>query len=138
MCSFWFWKKKKIQLNQYGDYSLCEDLVSKKYLNWQLNKRDKVDLIEKNYNQKIEVECTPLNNILEMVDAPNIIDFFSLDVEGSEKRVLEGINFSKYKFKFLLIEITFNQNDIINFLKKKKYILIKNITPWDYLFKIEE
>ena len=45
-----------------------------------------------------------LNSILVEVNAPFDIDFLSLDTEGAEFEVLNGIDFKKYKFKFMLIE----------------------------------
>ena len=69
-----------------------------------------------------------------------MIDFFSLDVEGSELNVLKGIDFNRYNFKFLLVEITDIDggkyvNNINNFLVNKNYVLIDNLTSYDYLFK---
>jgi FkbM family methyltransferase len=45
-----------------------------------------------------------LNNILIEIKAPELIDFFSLDVEGNELNVLKGVDFQKYTFKFILVE----------------------------------
>ena len=61
-------------------------------------------------------------------------------MEGSELNVLQGVNFSEYNFKYLLIEITdIDQGKyvkkVINFLKEKDYILQANLTSYDYLFK---
>ena len=75
---------------------------------------------------------TPLNNLLISSNAPKIIDFFSLDVEGSELEVLKGIDFNKYKFKFILVEDT-NIKKVKNFLSKKNYCLVKKFDG-DYLF----
>ena len=81
-----------------------------------------------------------MNDLLINSKAPKLIDFFSLDVEGSELNVLKGIDFSQYNFKYLLIEITDFDKGIylkkmINFLKEKNYILHANLTSYDYLFK---
>ena len=81
-----------------------------------------------------------LNDLLMESKAPKLIDFFSLDVEGSELNVLKGIDFNKYNFQYLLIEITdldkgVYVKKIINFLKEKDYILHTNLTSYDYLFK---
>ena len=48
-----------------------------------------------------------------------MIDFLSLDVEGAELDVLNGIDFNNYNFKNILIE-TKNFDKIHNFLIKKK------------------
>lgn len=45
-----------------------------------------------------------LSDLLDYVQAPKRIDYFSLDVEGAEALVLEGVDFSKYTFLVLSIE----------------------------------
>jgi FkbM family methyltransferase len=76
----------------------------------------------------------PLNDLLAKNNAPKIIDFFSLDVEGVELEILEGVNHKEYKFKYLLIEVR-NFNRINNFLIKKNYKLINRLTKKDYLYR---
>jgi FkbM family methyltransferase len=76
----------------------------------------------------------PLNDLLSKNNTPKIIDFFSLDVEGVELEVLQGINHREYKFKYLLIEVR-NFNPINSFLLKKNYILLNKFTKKDYLYK---
>ena len=76
----------------------------------------------------------PLNKILEDADAPELIDFLSLDVEGAELEVLKGINFNQFKFKFILIEVR-DYDRICQFLNKNKYYLEQKFSSHDYLFK---
>ena len=76
--------------------------------------------------------------ILNKVNAPKIIDFFSLDVEGDEIEVLRGINFKKYKFKYILIE-TYHLNKIKIFFNKHGYKYVKKMSLRnDHLFKIHQ
>ena len=65
--------------------------------------------------------------------APNKVNLLSLDVEGAEIEVLNGINFNQYIFEYLLIE---SRNfDLINsFLKNKNYKFLKKLSQHDYLF----
>jgi len=90
--------------------------------------------------EKISVSCDNLTNILDKIKAPKIIDFFVLDVEGDELKILNGINFKKYKFKFFLIE-SGNFSKLNQILKKNKYIFIKKLYKGsiynDYLFKLK-
>jgi FkbM family methyltransferase len=90
--------------------------------------------------EKISVSCDNLTNILDKIKAPKIIDFFVLDVEGDELKILEGINFKKYKFKFMLIE-SGNFSKLNRILKKNKYMFIKKLYKGsvynDYLFKFK-
>ena len=75
-----------------------------------------------------------LNDILDEAKAPEIIDFLSLDVEGAELEVLKGINYEKYRFKYLLIEVR-DIKRMQNFLKEYNYLLIDQFSYHDYLFK---
>jgi len=91
--------------------------------------------------KKIRVNCNNLNNILNKIKPPKIIDLFVLDVEGDELEILNEINFKKYKFKFLLIE-TGNFSALSKILNKNNYIFIKKLyrgTVYnDYLFKCKK
>ena len=52
---------------------------------------------------------------------------------GFESEVLRGINFKKFKFKFILV-VTYNKN-VLKYLHNKNYIFVKKFTHHDYLFK---
>ena len=82
------------------------------------------------------MKAATLNSLLDKSNAPSIIDFLSLDTEGAEFQVLNGIDFKKYKFKFMLIETDFFTK-LKKFLIKKKYKFIKKLNENDYLFKYE-
>lgn len=45
-----------------------------------------------------------LNTILDFVNAPNVVEYLSLDVEGAEFKVLSGLNHTRYKFMVITIE----------------------------------
>jgi FkbM family methyltransferase len=78
-----------------------------------------------------------LTKILDESDAPNIIDFIVIDVEGVELSVLSGIDFKKYKFKYMMIECR-KPMIIKKYLKKKGYKLIERLTYHDYLFGLKK
>lgn len=89
------------------------------------NKLDKKTKVSKSYS-------TTLTKILDEIDAPKLVDFFSLDVEGYEEQVIKGINFKKYNFKFFLVE---TKNDkVIKLIESKNYKLVKKMSYHDYLF----
>jgi len=75
----------------------------------------------------------PLSHILDESNAPSTIDFLSLDVEGAELEVLKGIDFEKYKFKFMLIECR-DIDRLSSYLKAKNYQLVDKLSFHDYLF----
>lgn len=47
---------------------------------------------------------TTLGKILDRFNAPNIIDYLSLDVEGQEYTILSTFPFDKYKFRCITVE----------------------------------
>ena len=75
-----------------------------------------------------------MNSLLYKSNAPKIIDFLSLDTEGAEFEVLNGIDFKKFKFRYLLVE-TDNILKLKKFMLKKNYKFIKKFNENDYLFK---
>jgi hypothetical protein len=74
-----------------------------------------------------------LNYILKKYSSPNVIDFLSLDTEGTELDILKGISFKKYKVKLILIESR-NINQTITYLKKYNFFLKEKINIHDYIF----
>jgi hypothetical protein len=56
----------------------------------------------------------------------------SIDVEGGELKVLQGIDLNKYKIKILVIENVFKDIKIYNYLKQFGYILDKKIDYNEY------
>ncbi len=76
-----------------------------------------------------------MNDILLKSNAPRIIDFFSLDTEGAEFEVLNGIDFNRFKFRYLLIE-TNNFIKLKKFMLNKNYKYIKKFNDNDYFFKL--
>lgn len=49
-------------------------------------------------------QTVTLKEILEKHNAPNIIDYFSLDIEGAETRVMKDFPFNKYTFLSMSVE----------------------------------
>ena len=114
-------------------------LVAKNFKSLIVNISDN-DLMSKfsNSNHKnFSTQPITLTEILKNNNSPKIIDLFSLDVEGYEFKVLEGIDFKNYKFKYFLIE-TNNFNKLNHYLVTKKYKFINKLSHHDYLFAINE
>jgi FkbM family methyltransferase len=72
----------------------------------------------------ITLESTTLTQLLDKHNAPSIIDYFSLDVEGSEERIIRSFNFEKYRFNCLTIERPTPKVNQILF--DKGYLFVKN------------
>jgi FkbM family methyltransferase len=50
------------------------------------------------------VAATTLTNLLDAMDAPRVMEYLSLDVEGAEHYVLQGLDPEKYTFLVVTIE----------------------------------
>lgn len=60
-------------------------------------------MIAKN-GQKTKVETIRLDELLKQCNAPNFIEYLSLDTEGSELEILKSIDFDNYKFGIIHVE----------------------------------
>jgi len=131
-------KKNRSKKNKFFNMALCSSESNNTMI---LEDNDLTSSTSKQNNKTVKsnivsVQSTTLTKILDEVSAPNLIDFFSLDVEGFEDQVIKGINFNKYNFKYFLIE-TKNEK-VINFLFNKNYVLIKKLSYHDLLFKYDK
>jgi FkbM family methyltransferase len=80
-----------------------------------------VDFLNEN-GHIIKVNTKTLTDILNENNAPENIDYLSIDTNGSEFKVLEGIDFIKYNFNV----ITVKNSSIIERQDKIKEILTSN------------
>ena len=81
-----------------------------------------------------KVNTISLNDLLDKYNAPKIIDYLSIDTEGSEYEILSQFDFSRYSFRVITCEhaYTSNRDKIFNLLTKNGYVR-KNIglSKWD-------
>ena len=75
-------------------------------------------------SKKYQVNTISLNNLLKKYKAPKIIDYLSIDTEGSEYEILNAFDFSKYQFRVITCEhnYTSNRKKIQKLLKRKGYV----------------
>lgn len=73
--------------------------------------------------QIYSVETVSLTNLLETYNAPRVIDYLSIDTEGSELEILSNFDFSRYKTKIITVEHnwTSNRDLIFQLLSKKNF-----------------
>ncbi|CAL8144924.1 unnamed protein product [Orchesella dallaii] len=79
---------------------------------------------------QLTVQCIPLFTLLKALNVMEV-DFFSLDVEGSELAILETVPFDKIKFKFLTVEhglIPGGRKALQTFLESKGYFFLKEMS----------
>lgn len=80
---------------------------------------------------QIRVPMRTLSSVLDEMGITSV-DFFSLDVEGFEVSVLQGIDFNRFYFRYILVE-TSNFDDVNNVIQGK-FVMIEKLTHHDYLF----
>jgi len=75
---------------------------------------------------KICSQARTLESILIEANAPTRIDLLSIDVEGAELSVLNGVNFANYIFEYILIETTQGSKAFLE-LVNQGYVYLKSI-----------
>lgn len=74
----------------------------------------------------IELETKTFNDVLSKYNVTDI-DYVSIDTEGSELAILNGIDFDKYKIKVFSVENNYEEDKVRKFLEEKGYRFIKRI-----------
>ncbi len=74
----------------------------------------------------IKLKTRTLQSLLDEVGAPTKIDFMSLDTEGSELKILKGIDLEKYRIEFIDLEH--------NFEKEKRLEIREYLTSRGYTY----
>jgi FkbM family methyltransferase len=79
-----------------------------------------------------EDELVPCTQLSKLIPIGQKVDFLSLDVEGYELEVLNGIDFNRNEIEFILVE-TFQLEKVKNILSQ--YRLVEQFSEYDFLFK---
>ncbi len=85
----------------------------------------------------IKVKTVSLIDLLKFYNAPKIINYMSVDTEGSELDILKDFPFDNYKFNFISIEHNYGQNreKLKELLYKNGYkTFLNNLSKWDDWF----
>lgn len=78
----------------------------------------------------IEVPCRRLSGILEEADAPEFIDYLSIDIEGHEFTVLNSLDLDRWRFGAMTVEHNLyavgdeNKNKIYELLTAYGYVRV--------------
>jgi len=83
-------------------------------------------------NDLLTLNTRTLESVLDDQEAPAIIDYLSIDVEGAEERILAAFDFERYTFIAITIERP--SEFIQKLLKQNGYILVKHIPNLDYFY----
>jgi FkbM family methyltransferase len=81
---------------------------------WKLARKD---------GKRYIVKTISMNDLLVKYNAPQVIDYLSIDTEGSEYEILSTLDFSKYTFKVITCEHnnTENREKILKLLERNGY-----------------
>ena len=82
---------------------------------------------------KIMVKTITLQNLLDNYKAPKIIQYFSLDTEGTELEILKSVDFSTYTFLYINLEHNYiepRRSEMRTLLTNNGY-LYKGQNNWD-------
>ncbi len=92
-------------------------------------------------NNMYHVETVSLDDLLDYYNAPKIIDFISIDTEGSELEIIENFDFSKRTIIFFSIEHNFTVNErfIDKVMESNGYRRVFSISSkWDAWYVLKE
>lgn len=78
--------------------------------------------IPRSKEKSVDMYTVPFHEILSKFDAPNVIDYLSLDVEGSEFLVMEAFPFQNYVFKVMTVERP--RQDLVDLLVSHDYVYL--------------
>ena len=85
----------------------------------------------------IKVKSVSLIDLLKFHNAPKIIDYMSIDTEGSELDILQNFPFDNYKFNLISVEHNYgpNREKLKELLNKNGYKpFLNNLSKWDDWF----
>jgi len=133
-CVSFEYKEKFVELTYSNLMTTSSDLESDLINPVEHAKRGLKYIPTKEYNYNFGSLAATLNSILVNSDAPQKMDFLSLDVEGAEVEVLKGLNHKQFRFKYLCIESR-NLNKLTKYLSENDYVFVEKLSIHDYLFR---
>ena len=93
-------------------------------------------------SKEYEVETISLNDLLDKHNAPNDIQFLSLDTEGSELEILGGYNFENRTIRSICVEhnyVEINRKAINALLLNKGYAqVLEQVSKWDDWYVLKQ
>lgn len=119
--------------SQCFNFACVSNIYTEKYIQGDFNggMMSSVDGKRNNTNALTMVEVSTLENILDSVNPP-AIDLLSLDAEGYEYEILCGLNLTKYRPRYMLIEIYTNEyTKLVAYLEENRYTLLMNMTNYN-------
>lgn len=121
------WKDSNIDL-------LFSEYTSPEFSKVKEKRQNESELSHAVVSKTYKVSTVSLQDLLSEHRAPNIIDYLSIDTEGSEYEILREFDFEKYSFKVITIEhnYTSSRGRIYKLLTTNGYIRVhKDISKFD-------
>ncbi|WP_269931079.1 FkbM family methyltransferase [Aminobacter sp. HY435] len=87
---------------------------------------------------KVTQKTISLNDLLARYQAPEVIDFISIDTEGSEPDILAGFDFDRHDVRLFAIEHNFTkaQRQIDKLMKARGYQRVHRLwSQWDAWYR---
>ena len=74
-------------------------------------------------SKRYKVKTISINDLLTRFDAPNHINYLSIDTEGSEYKILSSLDWNRYSFDIITCEHNYSsqREDILKLLTNKGY-----------------
>lgn len=97
--------------------------------------------IQRQSGKRYQVQTISLVDLLDKYEAPPLIDYLSIDTEGSEFEILEKFPFKRYKFGFITCEHNYSGNQVqVKFLLEKNGYkqILENISDFEDWFILDE
>ena len=134
-------KKNRNKNNYFYNNALVSSDFKSEEIEFFFNKKDTLTgkVSSKNFLKeinlkKIKAKTKTLNKIIDDVKFSKQIDLFSLDVEGYEFNVLDGIDFDRISFKYILIETEFPEK-LKKFLNTRNYNFVERLSNYNFIEK---
>jgi FkbM family methyltransferase len=86
------------------------------------------------HGNKYSVATITLADLLDKYSAPAIIDYLSIDTEGSEYEILEHFDFNRYQFRVITCEHSYEskREKIFSLLTENGYVRkFEGLSQWD-------
>jgi FkbM family methyltransferase len=89
--------------------------------------------VQRKQGGSLQVETISLNDLLDKYQAPEEIDYISIETEGNELNILSAYDFKKHRFKLISIEQNaMTARDIEKILNNNGYIKVfPQFSQWD-------
>jgi len=82
--------------------------------------------------EPIQVNTISATDLLLEHSAPRFIDYLSIDTEGNELQILQGLDFSVFNFGFITVEVSRNGKKIAELLRENGYEqILQEVSAWE-------